>query len=166
MLIAGGNGRAVNLQPLRWQFPPDAGDWDDRWLVITGKVDLEQSSWSFIDPCLLIEEARELAEWLRAATEGRIEPDPPSTGQVPVPPSLSFMEPTLAFSVAARDDSNLVVRIHFAGVGAPPWPPADDPHLGSSIVELVTPHDQLLAAAAGWTQELNALPIRSWVDPG
>jgi hypothetical protein len=141
-----------------------AGDWDDRWLVISGKVDLEDRSWSFNDPCLLIEEARELAEWLRSAADGRIERDPPIAGQDPMP-SLSFMEPALAFGVSSRNESELTVRIHFTAEGAPPRLHAEDPHHASYIVELLTPARSLLAAADEWTEGLNALPARPWVDP-
>ncbi|BCY10345.1 hypothetical protein [Actinoplanes sp. L3-i22] len=40
MLIEGNTGFTVRLRPVRWQFPPDAGARDDRWLVIDSTVDL------------------------------------------------------------------------------------------------------------------------------
>ncbi len=80
MLIEGHDCATVGVRPVRWQFPPDAGAWDDRWLVIDGTVDLGDRTWSFTDPCLLIEEARELAVWLRNTGQDRIVSSQPVTG--------------------------------------------------------------------------------------
>jgi hypothetical protein len=126
VLVRGSNGIAVDLRPLRWQFPHDAGPWDDQWLVIGGAVDLGDQSWSFTDPCLLIGEARALAQWLRDAAENRIPPDPAAPDEEPEP-SLSFMEPVLGFSLAVRRDDEVVVRAYFMAEGAPPWLRKDDP---------------------------------------
>ena len=165
MRITASNGAAVNLDPLRWQFPPNTGDWDDQWLVISGHVDLGDESWSFTDPCLLMAEARELAAWLRAASEGRINPDPHTVGEKPQP-SLSFMEPVLGFSVAAHNETGLVVRVYFTAEGAPPRLRDHDPHLAYHIMDLQVHPDELLAAADTWTRQLDALPARPWAKPG
>lgn len=127
MLIQERAGVAVRLRPLRWQFPPDAGAWDDRWLIIAGAVDLRDRAWSFTDPCLVIDEARELAGWLRNAAKGRIAPSRTGPGEQ-AQPSLSFMEPVLGFSVAAHGDNEVVVRAHVTAEAAPPWLRVEDPH--------------------------------------
>ncbi len=163
MLIEGDDGVAVRLRPVRWQFPPDAGAWDDRWLVIAGAVDLGDRAWSFIDPCLLIEEARELASWLRDTAEGRLTTSGMESGEQ-AEPSLSFMEPVLGFSTAARGENHLVLRIYFTNEAAPPWLRVEHPHSAHYTVELRLRSDELLAAAAAWSDELDALPSRSFAS--
>ncbi len=143
---------------MRWQFPPDAGAWDDQWLVISGTVDLGDRTWSFTDPCLLIGEARELATWLRQVASGQIGPD--RGGE----PSLAFMEPALGFSTTARDGDELVVGIHFTAEAAPPWLRDDNPHSAQYTVELPLRVGEILAAADTWTGELDALPSRSFTS--
>lgn len=160
MLIEASNGSTVSLRAVRWQFPPDAGAWDDQWLVIGGTVDLGDRTWSFTDPCLLIGEAHELATWLRQVAAGQVVPD--REGE----PSLAFMEPVLGFSTTARDGDELVVRIYFTAEAAPPWLRDDDPHSAQYAVDLRLRADQILAAADTWTGELDALPSRSFTNTG
>lgn len=165
MLIEESDGVEVRLRPLRWQFPPDAGAWDDRWLIISGTVEVRDQAWSFTEPCLLIDEARELAIWLRNAAEGRIAPSRTRPGEdTAAEPSLSFMEPVLGFSIAAHRDNELVVRVHFTAEAAPPRLRVEDPHSAQYAVELRLRPDKLLAAATAWSQELDALPSRSFAS--
>ncbi len=161
--ITGDSGVSVELEPLRWQFPADAGEWDDQWLAIRGRIDLGDRNWSFTDPCLLMTDARELARWLRAASDGRISASPRDCDGEPEP-DLVFLEPALGFSVAGYQETGPVVCIHLAAEAAPPWQRAEYPHLSSFAVELVTRTSQLAAAASDWTEQLNALPARPWVD--
>ncbi len=163
MLIGGDDGVAVRLQPVRWQFPPDAGAWDDRWLVIAGAVDLGERAWSFTDPCLLIEEARELATWLRDIADGRITTSGMGPGEQ-TGSSLSFMEPVLGFSTAARGENQVVLHMEFTAEAAPPWLRLENPHSAQYTVELRLRSDELLAAAAAWSHELDALPSRSFAS--
>jgi hypothetical protein len=163
MRIAGDSGVSVELEPLKWQFPADAGEWDDRWLVIRGRIDLGDRSWSFTDPCLLMTDARELARWLRAASDGRISAGRDDSGGEPEP-DLVFLEPALGFSVAEYQEAGPVVRIYFAAEAAPPWLHAANFHLGRFAVELAVRAGQLAAAASDWTEQLNALPDRPWAD--
>lgn len=169
MHLVGRAGVAIHLEPLHWQYPPSRGrnsdSWDDKWLVIAGQADLAGELWSFVDPCLLMEEARELTTWLRAAAEGRIEPDnlPSDEDQAP---SLSFLEPALGFSVAARSGDEFGIRVHFAAEAAPSRLCIDEPHLARRSVNLQIPSGQLLAAADDWNQALDALPARPWMGPG
>lgn len=151
----------MDLRPLGWEFPPSAGEWDDRWLVIRGMVTSGDRDWAFTEPCLLIDEARELAAWLRDGAEGRIAPHPPT---VDAEPSLSFMEPALGLSLVARNEGELVLDVHFAAEAAPPWLPEESPP-ACHILQLRVHPSRLLAAADSWAEELDALPARPWVDP-
>ncbi|BAL89359.1 hypothetical protein AMIS_41390 [Actinoplanes missouriensis 431] len=161
MLIEGNDGVTVSLRPARWQFPADAGAWDDRWLVIDGTVNLGDKAWSFTDPCLLIEEAHELAIWLRNAAQDRIASSQTAAGEQ-VEPSLSFMEPLLGFSVTAHRDDELVLHVELAAEAAPPWLHVANPHSDQYTVELRLRSDELLAAATAWSQQLDALPSRTF----
>jgi hypothetical protein len=161
--ITGDSGVSVELEPLKWQFPADAGEWDDRWLVIRGRIDLGDRNWSFTDPCLLMTDARELARWLHEASESRIGISPRDCDGEPEP-DLVFLEPALEFSVAEYQEAGPVVCIHLAAEAAPPWLRATDPHLARFAVELAVRTGQLAAAASDWTEQLNALPARPWAD--
>ncbi len=162
MLIQGSGGSAVRLRPVRWEFPPDVGAWDDQWLVVGGAVDLGDRSWSFSHPCLLIGEARELAAWLHAVAEGGVEPGGSAAGP-DGGSSLEFLEPLLAFSATARTGDDLVVRVRFTAEAAPPWL-REDPLSVGCAVELRLTADRLRAVADAWTHELDALPRRSFAS--
>ncbi|MEU7963987.1 hypothetical protein AB0D09_11045 [Streptomyces sp. NPDC049097] len=69
----------VELGPLGYEFPVVRGDvHDDNWLVITGAVTTPEGSWSFTDPCLLTDEAREVAAWLRGVAAGTVSVSEPA----------------------------------------------------------------------------------------
>jgi hypothetical protein len=161
VLIEGSNGITVSLRPVRWQFPPGTGAWDDQWVIISGTVDLGDRSWSFTDPCLLIGEARELATWLHKAARGEVEPR--NAADHDGEPSLSFVEPKLGFSITSCGDDELDLLIIFATRAAPPWL-RDDPKCDQYAVEVRLQPSQLLSAADAWTQELNALPSRTFAS--
>ena len=165
MHLAGAGGVAVTLTVLRWQFPPDAGEGDDAWLIIGGHVDSGDEQWSFVDPCLEIGEARELARWLRASGEGRVKPDA-EYGDHESEPALSFLEPALGFSVCGQDAEEVAVRVYLTAEAAPPWLREHDPHRARRILSVRLRRDQLLVAAEDWDRELNALPARPWVETG
>ncbi|MGK5683818.1 WapI family immunity protein [Actinoplanes sp. URMC 104] len=162
MLVEGSNGTTVSLRPERWQYPPDAGAWDDQWLVISGTVNLGARNWSFTLPCLVMGEARELATWLGKATRGEVELR--TTADHDDEPSLSFMEPHLGFSLTASDGEELVLRIDFTAAAAPPWLREDGPDSDQYAVELRLRADRLRTAAETWTRELDALPSRSFAS--
>jgi hypothetical protein len=161
--ITGDGFVSVELEPLKWQFPADAGEWDDQWLVIRGRIDLGNRNWSFSDPCLLMTDARELARWLHAASDGRIGVSQRDCDGKPEP-DLVFLEPALGFSVAEYQKAGPVLCIHLAAEAAPPWLRARDPHVARLAVELAVDTRQLAAAAGDWTEQINALPARPWVD--
>ncbi|SDR76252.1 WapI family immunity protein [Actinopolymorpha singaporensis] len=78
---------------------------------IAGRVSLRtEERWEFRDPCLTMTEARDLATWLAEAAAGTVEVvQNPSEERI-----LAFTEPVLAFSVAGRDDCEVVVRVHLS----------------------------------------------------
>ena len=111
----------VSLQPTGYQFGfVDGDDWDNNWLIIAGAVGTAGEKWSFREPCLLVEEATEIAEWLeRIATGRELLVDAEVNGGRD--PLLEFIEPNLAFSARFHGEGVAVVRVHFA-----PWSfPAD-----------------------------------------
>ncbi|WP_446459334.1 WapI family immunity protein [Streptomyces vinaceus] len=72
-MLLSDHANRVELRPLRYQFPrAGANSYDDDWLVIGGTVTTAEGRWSFADPCLLVDEAREVAAWLRAVAAGRV----------------------------------------------------------------------------------------------
>jgi hypothetical protein len=162
--ITGDDGVTVELEPLRWQFPADSGEPDDEWLVVGGRIDAGGESWSFTDPCLLMTDARNLADWLLAASQGRIDLAPRGEDGQPEP-DLVFLEPALGFAVVAYQEQGLLVRVYFTAEAAPPWLRADDPHGARSVVDLHLSGDQLAAAAREWAGQVSALPGRPWVEP-
>jgi hypothetical protein len=156
MRLTAPDGTSLALHPRGYQFPAGTGEFDDQWLVISGQVTAGGRSWSFDDPCLLVDEARELGSWLRHAGQGHVEPQP-EPAEPAWEPSLWFTEPVLAFSVAARDDIGLVVRVHCSLEAAPPWlDEAQRSPWGYAVFLRVDP-DQLQQAADQWTDELNTL---------
>jgi len=157
MRIATSDGTAVTLQPRGWEYPPGPDD-DDLWLVITGHVVIGDRNWSFTNPCLTLDEANELAGWLRAAADGSLQPAPAPQPPTHDRPQLGFIEPVLGFTLATRDQDAVVVRVSFAYEAAPPWAD-EDTRLGTGqLLDLRVPPAVLTAAATQWTSELAALP--------
>jgi hypothetical protein len=116
VLLASSDGASIELPPTRYQFaasPSEPGDWDANWLEIHGRVrTVAGESWKFDDSCLTTWEARQLGDWFRGAAEGRV----PVTN-APTEDSeelLIFTEPNLGFSVGARQDDSLALRVHLS----------------------------------------------------
>src|SRR5690348_9864167 len=91
---------SVALTVIGYQFP-DAGGldyYDANWLVVEGRVVAANGrTWSFRDPCLLVPEAHELADWLRTAASGRFRHYRKRDGA-----ALGFLEPNLGFALRRR----------------------------------------------------------------
>jgi hypothetical protein len=154
--IAGLHAAWVQLDALDWQFPYAEGDGDDTWLMIAVSAALggrTHRRWSFTDACLLMDEARTLGAWLRAAGHGRLPVDEPATQA-----SLTFLEPVLGFALAARETTTLLLRVFFAAEGVPDWARRRNP--ATEVVDLWVRPDALLDAADEWDTELNSLPPR------
>ncbi|MFE7455786.1 hypothetical protein [Streptomyces sp. NPDC057554] len=153
---------SVDLRPVRYQFSTVRGDsYDDNWLVIDGTVTTPEGSWSFTEPCLLTNEALQVAAWLRAVAAGTVAvTGPDAEGELS--PDICFIEPVVAFSLAGRSEGGaLVVRVHLSLEAAPPWQQDDD---GADIyqyaVEVRTDAAALLRAADQWDLSLASFPPR------
>nr|WTB35571.1 hypothetical protein OG781_44550 [Streptomyces sp. NBC_00830] len=152
---------SVELLPQRYQFSAVRGDsYDDNWLVIGGAVATPEGSWTFTDACLLTHEARQVSAWLRAVAAGTVAVTGPD-GEGWLSPDTWFVEPVLAVSLADRDDSRAVIRIHLSLEAAPPWQQGDD---GADIyqyfVEVRMDTVALLHEADQWDLALDSFPAR------
>ncbi|WP_329562005.1 WapI family immunity protein [Kitasatospora sp. NBC_01266] len=160
-MLLSDHASAVELFPLRYQFPTTGGDpYDDNWLVIGGKVTTPQGAWSFADPCLLTGEAREVTAWLCAVAAGTVA----VTGrdaEGELAPDTWFVEPVLAFSVADRSEGGAVIRIHLSLEAAPPWQQGDErTGIYQYAVEVRVDTEALLHAADQWDLALASFPAR------
>lgn len=153
---------SVALCPLRYQFATVRGDsYDDNWLVIDGTVMTPEGSWSFADPCLLTDEARQVSAWLRAVAAGTVDvTEPDAEGELS--PDTWFIEPVVAFSLADRSEGGTaVVRIHLSLEAAPPWQRGEDgADIYQYVVEIRLDAAALLHAADQWDLSLASLPAR------
>ncbi|MFF2961026.1 hypothetical protein ACFVT1_19400 [Streptomyces sp. NPDC057963] len=141
----------IELRPLRYQFPAVIGDrYDDNWLVVEGRVSTSRVCWSFTDPCLLTEEARQISPWLRAASGETL------TGTLP---GLSFLEPVLSFSHAAGRPGAGAVRVHLRYEAAPARRRSGDGP-DEYVIEIRTTAEELRRAADEWDQCLVLFPPR------
>ncbi|MER6692209.1 WapI family immunity protein [Streptomyces minutiscleroticus] len=153
---------SVDLRPVRYQFATAQGDpYDDNWLVIDGTVRTPEGSWSFTDPCLLTDEARQVAAWLRAVAAGAVAVTE-SDAEGELSPDLSFIEPLVAFSLADRsEDGTAVMRVHLSLEAAPPWQQGDErADIHQYVVRVGMDKAALLHAADEWDLALLALPPR------
>lgn len=149
---------SVDLRPLRYQFATAGGDpHDDNWLVIGGSVRTPDGSWTFADPCLLNDEARQLAAWLRAVAAGTVAVTGPDADGGPTP-DREFTEPVLAFSLAERNGDSVVVRVHLSLEAAPPW--QRDAEFPRYVVVVRQDRAALLRAADEWDSALASFPPR------
>ncbi|MEV7282447.1 hypothetical protein [Streptomyces sp. NPDC093111] len=153
---------SVALLPVRYQFATVRGDsYDDNWLVIDGTVMTPEGSWSFADPCLLTDEARQVSTWLRAVAAGTVgvtEPD--AEGELL--PDTWFIEPVVAFSLANRSEGGTaVIRIHLSLEAAPPWQQGDGgADIYQYVVEVSVDAAALVHAADQWDLALASFPPR------
>ncbi|MGP3632475.1 WapI family immunity protein [Streptomyces sp. 24-1644] len=152
---------SVELRPLRYQFPAVRGDsYDDNWLVVGGAVTTTAGSWTFTDPCLLTDEARQVAAWLRAVAAGTVAATVPDDADG-LSPDTWFVEPVLAFSVAAPTEDGAVLRVHLSMEAAPPWQQADGgPDIYQYVVEVRLDTAAVLTAADQWELALSHFPPR------
>ncbi|MEU3181456.1 WapI family immunity protein [Streptomyces albidoflavus] len=153
---------SVDLRPASYQFATVRGDsYDDNWLVIEGTVATPEGKWSFADPCLLTDEARQVSAWLCAVAAGTVDvTEPDAEGELS--PDTWFIEPVVAFSLAHRVESGAaVIRVHLSLEAAPPWQQGDD---GADVyqyaVEVRVDTATLLHAADEWDCSLASLPSR------
>ncbi|MER7701239.1 MULTISPECIES: hypothetical protein [unclassified Streptomyces] len=153
---------SVDLRPVRYQFGAVRGDsYDDNWLVIDGRVMTPEGSWSFAEPCLLTDEARQVSGWLRAVTAGTVAvTEPDAEGELS--PDTWFIEPVMAFSLADRSEEGAAaIRVHLSLEAAPPWQQGDDgADIYQFVVEVRMDAAALLHAADQWDLALASFPPR------
>jgi hypothetical protein len=108
MLLSGTTTR-VGLTVLGYQYPAitDA-EWDSNWLNIQIHAQDERGSWTAIDPCLLTWDLAHLAEWFEAGASRQPQQ------------RIDFIEPNLAFEIAAIGDDDVTARVWFKLECRPP----------------------------------------------
>ncbi|MGC4995047.1 MULTISPECIES: WapI family immunity protein [unclassified Streptomyces] len=161
-MLLNGLSRSVDLRPVRYQFGTVRGDsYDDNWLVIGGTVTTPEGSWSFSDPCLLTDEARQVSAWLRGVAAGAVAVTGPD-GEGELSPDTEFIEPVVGFSLADRsEDGTAAIRVHLSLEAAPPWQQGDDgADIFQYVVEVRTDTAALLQAADAWDLSLASFPPR------
>ena len=135
--------------------PDDERDWDANWLQISGVVRDGDLNWSFEEPCLTTDEARQLLEWLRRVAAGDIGAHRGSDSAV-----LGFTEPNLQFALRERTAHAALVVVSFAQESSPPGS-ADDLRYGEGHgVPLRVSAAALRRAAEEWERELEPFPKR------
>jgi hypothetical protein len=155
MRLDGRAGRALELTIDGYQFPgmaaePDGFDFDANWLIIRGRVSDGAREWTFRDPCLLTDEARELAAWLEAvATDWR---DLDAT---------DFIEPNLEFRRVSAPGDAPVIRVTLRLEARPPWTgDVSEDDWDKHFIELELSREALAAAASDLRDELKRYPKR------
>jgi len=159
------DGAAFELRLSGYEHPDltTAGEPDANWLVVHGRVRTAAGeSWTFDEPDLTTWEAQELLDWLHAAAEGRLEPtDDPGSDMVTS--TLMFIEPNLAFSIAAVEGEHTVLRVHLsleAEASRPGWTGGLSPRIYEYSIPLRVDRAQLLMAAEQWSSDIAPFPAR------
>lgn len=161
MKLGSDSGATFELSPVRYEFgpSPEQGDWDANWLVVRGRVQLEDGrSWSFTDPSLSTWEAAELSGWLEGVGAGVVPPaevDGEADERL-----LAFTEPNLALSLPARAGEIVTIRVHLSAESAPPWLAEDARRVPEYSMDIELTHGAVAAAAASWSREMAAFPVR------
>ncbi len=155
------SGCFVRLTPVSYQFPTRRGDaFDDNWLMIKGRVqDLEQA-WTFHDPALLVDEARSIEVWLRAAASGAVVPLEPDDSGLTWP-SLDMIEPNIGLGLVRFTPPTVTIRFFLRLESAPPTTfEGNDKTDMDYYLDLTTTPDELEFAAAEWEGQLAQFPSR------
>lgn len=156
MRLIDSDGYGVELSVAGYQFPDHI---DPRirysWLIIAGTANCPEGNWSFRWQALTLDDAVELADWLRRiAAEAQ-----PSGEPLPGPARLVFTEPNLAFT-ATPVDGAVELRIGLDLEFSPPWNRRAEAGNPTVVTARLAPDD--LATAA---KELGA-EVDSYLPPG
>jgi len=155
-----GNGSAVALDPVDYQFPSGKNRWDANWVVIAGSATSPDGSWSFRDAALTTFEAKHVSPWLRSVALGAVAVVSPDD-QGFLSPTLTFTEPNLAFSVAGRTHDSVELRVHLSHDFAPTWLDIDERlNMWQFYVTLPMQPSDLVKAADVWDEDWRAFPER------
>jgi hypothetical protein len=154
--------RFVRLDPVNYQFPDLVGvEYDSDWLIIRGRARSDEEEWTFQDPSLLVDEAREFGSWMRSAAAG--------TAPVLVPdddghtwPTTETIEPNLGLGVAEYGDSGVTVRVFLWLESAPQstWDGRTKTDM-DFFIDLTTSPESLSRAADDWDEALAKFPKRT-----
>ena len=117
MRLIDSDGYGVELTVAGYQFPDHI---DPRirysWLVIAGTANSPEGKWSFRWQALTLDDAVELAEWLRRIAAGA----EPGGDSPPESARLGFTEPNLSFAAKAAAGA-VELRIGLDLEFSPPW---------------------------------------------
>ncbi|MFF0041649.1 hypothetical protein ACFYRG_36405 [Streptomyces mirabilis] len=110
---------SVDLRPVRYQFATVRGDsYDDNWLVIEGTAATPEGKWSFADPCLLTDEARQVSVWLRAVAAGTVDvTEPDAEGELS--PDTWFIKPVCLPRIGPDHLTDPLTHRHMTSLALP-----------------------------------------------
>ncbi|MBH0008596.1 hypothetical protein [Salinibacterium sp. SWN1162] len=147
----------LSFEPMAYQFEDVHTDpYDANWLLIDGRARCGSEEWNFLEPCLLVDEARSLGTWLMRAARGLIEPLA-ADGMDALQPTQTHLEPNLGFGVVSFDPAAVVLRVFL-------WLESQPPSVTSErefFVDLTISPRDLRHAVAAWEQELAEFPARA-----
>lgn len=151
-----GGTNYLSIEPMAYQFEDVRVDpYDANWLLIDGRARCGTEEWNFLEPCLLVDEARNLATWLTRAARGLVEPME-LNGSSDLLPTQSHLEPNLGFSLVSCDPSAVVIRTFL-------WLESQPPSVTSErefFMDLTIAPSDLKHAVAAWETELAEFPLR------
>ena len=159
MILLGQNGQSVRLTPVKYEFGGPKSDVTaaDDWIVVEGEVGSEQGAWTFQDAALTAEECPMLGKWLMDIALAKVPSTEPDDD-----PTLTFIEPSFAFSVASYSDQAVGLRVHLGYGAAPPWQDIEEKtSMWTFFVQLTMVISNLETVAAEWTRETEAFPPRT-----
>ena len=146
----------LSIEPMAYQFEDVRVDpYDANWLLIDGRARWGSEEWSFLEPCLLADEAVGLGTWLMRAARGLIEPMK-LDGQNELLPTRDFVEPNLGFGLVSFEPSAVVLRVFLWLESQPPSVTSDR----EFYMDLTISPRDLRRAVAEWESELAEFPSR------
>jgi hypothetical protein len=152
--LIGHDGGSFRLAPIAYEFPEAATAAD--WLLVLGEVSGSEGSWSFSSAAMTTGEARQMGDWLLSVANRTILATGPEDE-----PTFTFIEPSLAYSVASYHAETVPLRAYFSHACAAPWLDIDDQlNTYSRFIELLIPVAELAVAARAWLDEVEAFPVR------
>lgn len=150
MKLVGSHARSVRLDPVAYEFPGQA---HMDWIVVDGEAVIDEHRWGFRGAALGVRDLEPVDKWLRGVAAKLVLP----TG-FDDDPSLTFIEPSLAFSVSSYGGETIGVRVHLTHEFAPPWFDIDEKlSTYTYFVELRMTAVEIEAAASEWEAECAVL---------
>jgi hypothetical protein len=148
--LVGAHAQTVRLDPVAYEF---RGNAQMDWIVIDGEAVSDEHRWGFRGAALGVADLESVDRWLNRAAAKLVLP----TG-IDDDPSLTFIEPSLGFSVSSYDSETIGVRVHLTHEFAPPWFDIDEKlSTYTHFVELRVTVINIEAAASEWGSECAAL---------